>query len=211
MDFAKIDRRHRVQLPPDLICTRTNKSIGWVSLADLYKSRRRLVLSQALFITQSRQAAEEITQDVFAFVWQHGDSYESARSSLATWLCMLCRSRCLDYLRSQRVAYPTVDSDAGWESVQDDQSDPEAQHASNSLREAVSIALRALPKHQKQLLVMHYYSELSHTEIAGLTDLPLGTVKTTIRRARIALESNRVLQSFSSTSGVSGYGHKLSS
>ncbi|MRX07471.1 sigma-70 family RNA polymerase sigma factor [Pseudoduganella sp. FT25W] len=197
MDCAKIDRRHQTQLPPDFICTRSNKSIGWVSLADLYKSRWRFVLSQALFITQSPHAAEEIAQDVFAFAWRHGDSYESAKSSLATWLSMLCRSRCLDYLRSQRVGYRTLDSDAGLEPVQDEQSAPEARHASNSLRDAVSTALRTLPRHQRQLLVMHYYADLSHAEIAVLTDLPLGTVKTTIRRAKIALESNRMLHAFS--------------
>ncbi|WP_373991309.1 RNA polymerase sigma factor [Duganella sp. BuS-21] len=196
MGIAKIDRRYRAELPLNAICKRSNIGGGWVSLADLYKSRWRFVLSQALFITRSRQAAEEITQDVFAFVWQHGDSYESAKSSLATWLSMLCRSRSLDYLRSQRAGYRTVDFNAGIASAHDEESDPEARHASNALRDAVSIALRTLPKRQKQLLVMHYYSDLSHAEIATLADLPLGTVKTTIRRARIALGTSRVLDAF---------------
>jgi RNA polymerase sigma-70 factor (ECF subfamily) len=195
MGIAKIDRRYRAELPTDAICKRSNKGSGWVSLADLYKSQWRSVLSQAQFITRSRQAAEEITQDVFAFVWQHGDSYESAKSSLATWLSMLCRSRSLDYLRSQRAGYRTADVDARTTSVHEE-SDPEARHASSRLRAAVSIALRALPKQQKQLLVMHYYSDLSHAEIAILADLPLGTVKTTIRRARIALGTNRMLDAF---------------
>jgi DNA-directed RNA polymerase specialized sigma24 family protein len=60
----------------------------------------------------------------------------------------------------------------------------------------------ALPKHQRQLVVLHYYSDLSHAEIADLTALPLGTVKTVIRRAKITLGTNRTLQSFSSAADV---------
>lgn len=197
MHFVKIDRRHGIQTPPlNLICARSYQRSGWVTLTTLYRSQWRFVLWQALYITQSRQAAEEIAQDVFAYAWQMSDFYDSARGSLPNWLSMLCRSRAVDYLRSESRNSRTLDHDAELDSIPDDQMSADANLDYQLLREALRVALSALPKQQKQLLKMHYYSELSHAEIATLTGLPLGTVKTAIRRAKIALGRNRTLRSF---------------
>lgn len=197
MHFVKIDRRHRIQTPPfNLMCARSSQTSGWVTLTALYESQWRLVLWQALHITQSRQAAEDIAQDVFAYAWHQSGSYDCSRGSLPTWLSMLCRSRAIDYLRSESNGRKMVDHDADLELIPDDQLSADAKFDYQLLREALRVALGALPKQQKQLLKMHYYSELSHAEIATLTGLPLGTIKTTIRRAKIALGRNRTLRSF---------------
>lgn len=123
--------------------------------------------------------AEETLQEVFVYVWDHADRYDAKRSSVATWLVLLMRSRAIDRWRrnaviertheaAQPADLPVADaSAAGPESV-----------FHRERRERVRDELAKLPAEQRDVLNMAFYQGLTQTEIAARTGLPLGTVKT---------------------------------
>lgn len=122
--------------------------------------------------------AEEVAQDVMATVWQKAGLYDPARAGAATWIFTIARNRRIDALRKQRRPEP---EDVGWgpEPEPDQAAAMELQQESEKLAEA----LRGLPPNQRVLIERAYFGELSHSEIAAETGLPLGTIKSRIRLA----------------------------
>lgn len=127
--------------------------------------------------------AEECAQDVMASVWQKAHLFDPARAGVATWVFTIARNRSIDLLRRQRRPEP---QELGWGPVAEpDQADALAlQQESNQL----NLALKALPEKQRKLIERAYFGDLTHSEIAEETGLPLGTIKS---RIRLALERLR--------------------
>ena len=127
--------------------------------------------------------AEEVAQDVMATVWQKAGLFDPARASVATWIFTIARNRKIDILRKQRRPEP---EDLPWgPSAEPDQEDTIAlQQDTVRLRAAIA----ELPEKQRDLVKQAYFGELSHSEIATETGLPLGTIKS---RIRLALERLR--------------------
>lgn len=127
--------------------------------------------------------AEEVAQDVMATVWQKAGLFDPARASVATWIFTIARNRKIDILRKQRRPEP---EDLPWgPSAEPDQEDTIAlQQDTVRLRAAIA----ELPEKQRDLVKQAYFGELSHSEIATGTGLPLGTIKS---RIRLALERLR--------------------
>lgn len=122
--------------------------------------------------------AEECAQDVMATLWQKSHLFDPARASAATWIFTIARNRRIDLLRKQRRPEP---EDLAWGGeAEPDQADVLAmQQESQQLVEAIA----HLPEKQRDLIERAYFSDLSHTEIAAQTGLPLGTIKSRIRLA----------------------------
>ena len=127
--------------------------------------------------------AEECAQDVMATLWQKAHLFDPARASVATWIFTIARNRRIDALRKSRRPEP---EDLGWgPQPQPDQADAmELQQETRRL----SAALAQLPEKQRTLIERAYFGDLSHSEIAAETGLPLGTIKS---RIRLALERLR--------------------
>ena len=127
--------------------------------------------------------AEECAQDVMATLWQKAHLFDPARASVATWVFTIARNRRIDLLRKQRRPEP---EDLPWgPDAAPDQADVVAlQQESAQLGEAIA----GLPEKQRQLIEKAYFSDLTHSEIAEETGLPLGTIKS---RIRLALERLR--------------------
>jgi RNA polymerase sigma-70 factor (ECF subfamily) len=127
--------------------------------------------------------AEECTQEVMATLWQKAHLFDPARASVATWVFTIARNRRIDALRRQRRPEP---EDLPW----GPEADPDQEEVVSLQQETERLAqaLRALPEKQRQLIERAYFGELSHTEIAAETGLPLGTIKS---RIRLALERLR--------------------
>ena len=127
--------------------------------------------------------AEECAQDVMATLWHKAHLFDPARASVATWVFTIARNRKIDILRKQRRPEP---QDLPWgpeaEPAQDDAL--ALQQESEQLRRA----LAELPDAQRELIERAYFGDLSHSEIAAETGLPLGTIKS---RIRLALERLR--------------------
>jgi RNA polymerase sigma factor (sigma-70 family) len=127
--------------------------------------------------------AEECTQEVMATLWHKAYQFDPARASVATWIYTIARNRRIDMLRRDRRPDP---EDLPWgPAAEPDQEETLAlQQETDKLTEA----LRQLPEKQRELVEKAYFGDLSHSEIAAQTGLPLGTIKS---RIRLALERLR--------------------
>jgi RNA polymerase sigma-70 factor (ECF subfamily) len=127
--------------------------------------------------------AEECAQEVMATLWHKAHMFDPSRASVATWIFTIARNRKIDVLRKQRRPDP---EDLPWgPEAEPDQADVLGlQQESDQLRKAVA----ELPDAQRELIERAYFGDLSHSEIAAETGLPLGTIKS---RIRLALERLR--------------------
>jgi RNA polymerase sigma-70 factor, ECF subfamily len=159
------------------------------ALEVLYDRHGGPAYSLAHRIMGERQAAEDATQEAFLSVWRTSASYDAARGSVRSWLLQIVRNRAIDALRRSSARGGRMDFDD--ESVLEAQEAPERTDAEVSRRERaqhVRGALRDLPEDQAQVLGLAYYAGFSHSEIAELLNMPLGTVK---GRMRLGLQKVR--------------------
>lgn len=154
------------------------------ALGQLYDRHASLVYGTALKILQNPQEAEDLTQDIFVRLPKL--AYDPKRGSLRTFLGIFTRSRALDQVRSrQRELHhkkqlsqhnsSILETNLAEESLSDDQA-----------KEVIS-ALSQLPEEQSKLLKMSYYDGLTQAKIAERLNLPIGTVKSRVRRGLIQL------------------------
>ena len=122
--------------------------------------------------------AEECVQEVMATVWNKAHLFDPSRASAATWIFTIARNKKIDALRKQRRPEP---EDLGW--GPEHEPDQEDVVALQQETERLGQAIANLPVKQRQLLERAYFSDMSHSEIAAATGLPLGTIKSRIRLA----------------------------
>ncbi|WP_245243266.1 sigma-70 family RNA polymerase sigma factor [Pararhodobacter sp. SW119] len=127
--------------------------------------------------------AEECAQDVMATVWNKAALFDPSRASVATWIFTIARNRRIDALRKARRPEPE-DLPWGPEPEPDQIDSMVLQQETERLGEALAL----LPDNQRELIEKAYFGDLSHGEIARITGLPLGTIKS---RIRLALEKLR--------------------
>ncbi len=133
----------------------------------------------------SATLAEECAQDVMATVWQKSHLFDASRASVATWVYTIARNRRIDALRKSRRPEP---EDLPWGPEAEPDQAEVMMLAEDTRRLGEALAL--LPEKQRQLIERAYYGDLSHTEIADETGLPLGTIKSRIRLALERLRHN---------------------
>lgn len=122
--------------------------------------------------------AEEISQEVMAILWRKAGLFDAKRASVATWIFTIARNRRIDVLRKQRRPEP---EDLPWgPEPEPDQADA---FGLQQETEKLASAIASLPPKQRELVERAYYADLSHSEIAEETGLPLGTIKSRIRLA----------------------------
>lgn len=131
--------------------------------------------------------AEECAQDVMATLWQKARLFDPGRASVATWVFTIARNRMIDMIRRDRRPDPEP---MPW----DREAEPDQAEVYAAAEESrqLSAALEALPETQRSLIRRAYYGDLSHSELAVETGLPLGTIKS---RIRLALERLRARMS----------------
>ncbi len=127
--------------------------------------------------------AEECAQDVMATLWRKAHMFDATRATVSTWIFTIARNRRIDMLRRERRPEP---EDLAWGPDEV----PEAAETLVLRQESTRLkaALAQLPQAQRELVEKAYFGELSHSEIARQTGLPLGTIKS---RLRLALEKLR--------------------
>jgi len=133
-----------------------------------------------------------VTEDVYFQVWRQASRYDPARGRPLGWLLTLARSRALDQLRrrDEAVCHPEPETlhheEPGGEF---DASDPLDLLAATRAHRSLHQALEALEPVPRQMVALAFFRGLSHEEIASHTALPLGTVKSHIRRALAVLRT----------------------
>lgn len=128
--------------------------------------------------------AEDCAQDVMATVWAKAAQFDPARASVATWIFTIARNRRIDVARRDRRPEP---EELDW--MGEDEPDQADVYAAAEETRALSSALSELPEKQRALIQRAYYGDLTHSEIAAETGLPLGTIKS---RIRLALDKLRL-------------------
>jgi RNA polymerase sigma factor (sigma-70 family) len=126
----------------------------------------------------SEALAEECMQDVMATLWNKAHLYDPSRASVATWVFTIARNRRIDTIRRLRRPEP---EDLSW--GPDDMPDQVDVLVMQQETKRLGAALALLPDAQRNLIERAYYGDLSHSEIAAETGLPLGTIKSRIRLA----------------------------
>jgi RNA polymerase sigma-70 factor (ECF subfamily) len=130
---------------------------------------------------------EDLLADAYFQAWREAPRFDAGRGSPVTWLLTLVRSRCLDLLRHQRAS-PEVENE---HDTHDER--PSHEPGPDQLLEAIEsgtrlhAALAALSAHERWVLGLAYWREMTHREICEVTALPLGTVKSLILRAQAKL------------------------
>lgn len=134
------------------------------------------VLGMATMMLNSRPRAEEATQDIFFKVWKAFPAYDG-RAAPSTWLYTIARNTCLTALRADQYRKTSALEDI-----------PEpATHPTVCNDLEIAGLLERLPEQQRDIVTLYYLEERSVEEVARLMDLPEGTVKSHLFRARRAL------------------------
>jgi len=120
--------------------------------------------------------AEEVTQDIFLKVWRALPAYDG-RAAVSTWLYTIARNTCLTAVRAESYRKTTALDQVPEPGVQ----------ASVPLELELSACLEKLPEIQREVITLFYLQEKSVREVAEILDLPEGTVKSHLHRARRAL------------------------
>ena len=144
------------------------------ALAEVYAQVGPATFGYLLRTLGDRGAAEDVQQQVFTEVWRRAGDYDPQRAGLVTWVLMIARSRAIDHLR-KRVPEPQ-DPQAAASEVESSQ-DVAGETDALVDRWRMAHYLSRLPGDERILLQMRFYQELSQSEIADRTGVPLGTVK----------------------------------
>jgi RNA polymerase sigma factor (sigma-70 family) len=125
--------------------------------------------------TVGAETAHDVTQEVFLAAWRARDRFDPDRGTLAGWLIGIAKNKILDSLRRRQV-YLIGDEDLPAASVTADQVDTTAD------RMLLANALGELTPRARRVVELAYLNDMTHDQIAQHTSLPLGTVKSDIRR-----------------------------
>jgi RNA polymerase sigma-70 factor (ECF subfamily) len=158
------------------------------ALCALYDATLARVYGLVLRIVRRPAWAEEAVEDTYFQVWRQAVRFDRRRGRALTWLLGMARSRAIDVMRREaRFAHDTLDADDA-PCLSDTTARPADELLDAAKGHAVLHgALLTLSAQPRQLVALAFFSGLSHEEIAAQTALPLGTVKSQIRRALISL------------------------
>jgi RNA polymerase sigma-70 factor, ECF subfamily len=154
---------------------------------DVYKKTSAKLFGICLRIFGDRQEAEDALQDAYITIWNKAATFDPARASPITWLAVLTRNRAIDRLRAKGRAV-TVPVDEAFD-VADDAPSAEAQLLGRADDSALHVCIDALEPRDSAFIRAAFMHGATYADLATKEALPLGTVKSRIRRALITLRT----------------------
>ncbi|MBL0917939.1 MAG: sigma-70 family RNA polymerase sigma factor [Hydrogenophaga sp.] len=155
------------------------------ALKALYDLTARKLYGLALRVVGNAERAEDVLQESFLQIWRNAPDYRASLSPPMAWLALIVRSRSLDSLRrraAERSHLTQELDDTLADTLQGDTPDPMDTSLASQQAWALHQCLQQLEHKQREVISLAYLRDLSHGELAGQLRLPLGTVKTWIRR-----------------------------
>jgi len=157
------------------------------SLKQLYQLTNANLFALALRILKQRDLAEDCLQLAFVKVWHNSQQFNAAKAKPMTWLNAVVRNQALDLLRKNKHQMLHDSGDEVLEQLADQGASQEQQVSQSQDKQAIHTCLGRLKEQQRQCLQLSYYEGLAHPQVATQLNLPLGTVKTWIRRGLLEL------------------------
>jgi RNA polymerase sigma-70 factor (ECF subfamily) len=156
----------------------------------LYDRHGGAAFSLAYRIVGDRTAAEDVAQEAFLSIWRSNARFDRARGSVRSWVLGVVRNRAIDALRRGGAQAPRLDADDdGVLEARPAEERTEGEALRRETAGEIKAALGELPEDQSQVIQLAYFGGFSHSEIAEMLGMPLGTVK---GRMRLGLEKIRV-------------------
>ena len=161
------------------------------ALSSIYEQTVGQIFAIVRSVLRSKEDAEEVVCDVYTHAWQKAASFDASRGSVMAWLAIMARNRAIDRLRQRRnhVSLDDADNRALYESLSGEARGPAELLALFQQGSAVHRALAGLTPQRRHLLGLAFFQDMTHEEIAQAVGMPLGTVKSHVRRALGALQS----------------------
>jgi RNA polymerase sigma-70 factor (ECF subfamily) len=163
-----------------------------LAFRELYEASSPRLYGLALRILRRRELAEEALQESYASIWRHAGDYQAGLASPMTWMTTIVRNKSFDLLRRLQ-AEVDIDGEDFSEPVLASLRDPAATPAEalelSSEARALAICMSALEEKHRHVLGLAFFHDLSHSDVAQKLALPLGTVKTWIRRSLERLQA----------------------
>ena len=158
------------------------------AFAELYDATAPRIFGLVLRVLRNYALAEEVSQEVYIQVWRESAKFDMSKGSALSWLMTLAHRRAVDRVRSTERG---TRRDAAYQEVNGDIEHDETVAAVETSMDAARVrsALESLTPTQKQVLELAYFDGRTHTEVAQIVGIPLGTAKTRIRDGLIRLRA----------------------
>lgn len=157
--------------------------------AELMQRYRDSIFFMTLKMVNNRDDANDLTIETFGKAFENLEKYKPD-FAFSTWLFRIATNNCIDFIRKKRlnvVSMNSMEDKEGEEKTFDVQSDtlnPEERSIKKQQKEILQLIIDKLPTRYKILINLRYFEEMSYEEISTQLDLPLGTVKAQLFRAR---------------------------
>jgi RNA polymerase sigma factor (sigma-70 family) len=160
--------------------------------ADLMHRYKDSIYFMALKMVNNKEDAMDLTVETFAKAFEKLDKYQP-EFAFSTWLFRVGTNNCIDFIRKKKLNTQSINGmvdDEGDErplQIKSDTLNPEEVSMKKEQTQTLKVLIDSLPSRYRNLIVLRYFDELSYEEIAEQLDLPLGTVKAQLFRARYLL------------------------
>ncbi|MCB1714131.1 MAG: sigma-70 family RNA polymerase sigma factor [Candidatus Competibacteraceae bacterium] len=151
------------------------------AFAQLYQQAAPKLFALCRYMLRDDNLAEEALQETFVQIWRDAADYNPHRALAMTWMSVIARHRCLDLLR-RRQATLSLDDDLSQLELVDQAAGPLELTAHWSDRQALGRCLKTLTEQQRLSITMAFYRGFSHQQLSAYLAIPIGTVKSWIRR-----------------------------
>lgn len=157
------------------------------ALRDVYSRTSAKLFGICLRILSDRQEAEDALQDIYLTIWKRAGTYDAERASPVTWLATIARNRAIDRLRARGVRpFATLDAAAD---VADARPDALAGIEAAQERDRLARCLDTLEARQAGAIRAAFFGGLTYSELADAGAVPLGTMKSWVRRGLLRLKA----------------------
>ncbi len=157
------------------------------AFAELYKRTSSKLFGVCLRMLRDRGEAEEVLQETYTTVWRRADSFDASRASAITWLVTLSRNKAIDRLRQHREEL--LDDPSRLDETVDDQPTPAAGAETSQEYLRLQQCLDELEPQQQSSVREAFFTGATYNELATRCKVPLGTMKSWIRRSLMQLRT----------------------
>ncbi|ODP32852.1 sigma-70 family RNA polymerase sigma factor [Pandoraea sp. ISTKB] len=155
------------------------------AFAELYRATSSRLFGVILRMVRDRAEAEDLLQEVFVNIWRRAEAFDPARGNAMTWLIATARNRTIDRLREHREG-ALDDSDAL--AIPSEDPTPAALAEASEERRRLEQCMQGLEPQQRGVVREAFFSGASYSELANRLSVPLGTLKSWIRRSLMQLK-----------------------